>query len=168
MVDDALVSDLGTPMTAPFLVRVFYRVSMAVLALASLLLLYVALSAGRTESRVLRFTTPLTVERTFNGNLRLHYGYCKTEAIPARVIYTLVNSHVVVLPPELTNLPDGCKEATQDVVLPASVRPGRYHLDVLVIYDLYPWKQDVTQIRSANTIIIPEPEPRLGLLRRVP
>lgn len=84
---------------------------------------------------------PTTVEA---GNTIFYVAdYCKYQPIPATVNRTIVDGTVVFLPTTQTNLEVGCKKTDIPILVPLNTPPGRYHIDITLVYKIN-FVRDVT------------------------
>ena len=78
--------------------------------------------------------------------------YCKARSgfVPREVRWTLVNDVMIAIDGPQAALPVGCDPARRiDLPLSDHVAPGRYRLQVDVIYQPWPWREFVYTRRSA-------------------
>lgn len=105
------------------------------------------------------FTSPGVVSvssSTYQRGTPLGYvlDYCKTSNYPVKVNRTLVDGQIIILSNSTGYLPLGChKTLVQTAVVPDSVAPGEYYLDVDVIYTINVFRTEEVHYRT-NTFMV--------------
>lgn len=66
-------------------------------------------------------------------------NYCKNTSVPATVTRILVDGQQILLSGDGGSLAQGCHEAlVQTAIIPTTINPGKYHLDITVHYQMNP------------------------------
>ena len=91
-----------------------------------------------------------TEKQVYAGiDLRVFVDYCKTRNIvPHEGRWSLQNEVSILLPDGVFALPIGCSTKQIAVPLPPHVIPGRYRLQVELVYRPWPWV-DETVVRQS-------------------
>ncbi len=77
-------------------------------------------------------------------------NYCKYTATPSVVHRTFIDGQVIILTDTPGALPVGCHVVTvKTAVVPATINPGRYYLDVQVVYKINPFRNEYIHYRTA-------------------
>lgn len=131
----------------------------ATIWIASLVSVCVALAAVAFPLTLLWPYDPLpslslTADATVRAgaDLDVQLTYCKTtDWVPREVRWSLVNDVTVSLDGPKAALPVGCED-NRRVALPLSdhIAPGRYRVQIVVIYQPWPWRE-VRYIRETPT-----------------
>lgn len=92
----------------------------------------------------------ITVEDTRAGDyLTLQMAYCKDQAVsPKRVIITMQNAITIVVPSQNVRIPAGCRIAGVREKLSPEIPAGAYTLEMLLVYEPYPWRTITHTFRS--------------------
>ena len=137
------------------------RLGALMLSLSTLALVWVAAFVALT----LLWQTPTLTkmvltpgEARAGGPLRVRMEYCKPrDRVPVAVRWSLQNEVSIVLPDVFFALPRGCSTKTVEVPLSAHVIPGRYKLQVEVVYQPWPWLTE-TIVRESAPFEVKRPE----------
>ena len=82
-------------------------------------------------------------------SLQYVLDYCKYADIPSVVHRSLIDGQVITLTDTQGQLPLGCHTLIANTaIIPETVNPGRYYLDVSVIYQVNPLRSQVTHYRT--------------------
>lgn len=91
--------------------------------------------------------------------LEYELDYCKYSDIPSMVSRTLVDGQVITLVPTDGALPIGCHEVlVKTAVVPETVNPGRYYLNVLVSYQINPFRTERIRYYTDYFQVVNDPE----------
>ena len=95
-------------------------------------------------------------ETRAGGPVCVRVDYCKTRDIkPESVAWNLVDGVVIILPPSMVILPNGCHSKT--ILLPTSphMTPGVYRLEVVATYAVLPWRDVLIHGLSQPFTVMP-------------
>lgn len=82
-------------------------------------------------------------------------NFCKYTNIPATVHRTLIDGQIITLAPTVGLLPTGCHSANvQTAVIPTTINPGEYYLDVVVSYQINPFRVEYIHYKTTNFTVI--------------
>lgn len=88
-----------------------------------------------------------TVER----GQKLEYGlsYCKYTNLVSTVRRTLIDGQTITLTPTQGAFPLGCRtQLVTTTVIPDTINPGRYYLDVIVEYQINPFRTEYIHYKT--------------------
>jgi hypothetical protein len=92
-------------------------------------------------------TTALTFKRGEPISYKL--DYCKYTTIPAIVTRTLIDGQIITLSNTNGYLPTGCHTTIVETsVIPDSIGPGTYYLDMVLRYPINPFRTEVVHYRT--------------------
>lgn len=104
---------------------------------------------------------PVDAEVYYPGeNLSYQLDYCKYFDGRATVHRTLVDGQIVQLQDTMGGLPLGCRVITvKTAIIPETITPGRYYLDVVVEYELNPLRTERVHYQTDYFTVAERPEP---------
>jgi hypothetical protein len=92
-------------------------------------------------------TTALTFQRGDPISYKL--DYCKYTTIPAVVTRTLIDGQIITLSNSNGYLPTGCHTTIVETsIIPDSIAPGTYYLDMVLRYSINPFRTEVVHYRT--------------------
>jgi hypothetical protein len=76
-------------------------------------------------------------------------SYCKYTTIPAIVTRTLIDGQIITLSNTNGYLPTGCHTTIVETsIIPDSLAPGQYYLDMVLRYPINPFRTEVVHYRT--------------------
>jgi hypothetical protein len=82
--------------------------------------------------------------------LRYTLSYCKYTDKQSTVHRSFVDGQVIILTDTVGKFPKGCRTATVATgVVPETINPGRYYMDVTVEYNINPFRQEFVHYKTS-------------------
>jgi hypothetical protein len=76
-------------------------------------------------------------------------NYCKYTTVPAIVTRTLIDGQIITLSNKNGYLPTGCHTTLVETsVIPDTIAPGEYYLDIVSRYPINPFRTEVVHYRT--------------------
>jgi hypothetical protein len=110
------------------------------------------------ESMAVKVEGPVVAGQTY----RMEMTYCKIKSVtPKRIIVTLQNDITIVLYNRSHPLPIGCHTTHVEGVMPPHVPAGTYIMEILSVYQPFPWRQFSYQWHTPPFKVLRVGEPAL-------
>lgn len=99
---------------------------------------------------------PVITKTIYPGQpLQYELDYCKYTDLPATVHRTFIDGQIITLTDTIGQLPTGChKTLVKTAVVPETINPGRYYLDVKVEYKVNPLRNVFTHYRTEYFVVL--------------
>lgn len=87
--------------------------------------------------------------------LSYYLDYCKYTNMPSIVHRTFVDGQIITLTDTAGAFPTGCHTAkVSTAVVPSTINPGIYHLDVVVEYDINPFRKEYIHYETTYFTVV--------------
>lgn len=92
--------------------------------------------------------------------IKYELNYCKYTDIPSTVRRTMIDGQVITLVATQGRLPSGChKTEVSTGIVPDTINPGHYYLDVLIDYQVNPIRTETIHYRTQYFQVIRNSRP---------
>lgn len=87
--------------------------------------------------------------------LQYKLSYCKYTDIPSVVHRNFIDGQVITLTDTVGQFPRGCHLSLVDTaIVPSTINAGKYYLDVVVEYDLNPFRKEFIHYRTTYFTVV--------------
>lgn len=88
--------------------------------------------------------------------IRYELDYCKYIDSSPITHRTLVDGQIITLTSSAGNLPMGCHQTERDVMIPETINPGKYYLNVEIDYQVNPVRTESTHYYTDYFQVVPK------------
>lgn len=137
------------------------------LVLAWVIVLYIAFAlfwpVKTLEIKNFTENSPIQIKNTIvhpGESLSYQLNYCKYTDLPSTVHRTLIDGQVISLTDTAGQLPTGCHNVTvKTAVVPETINPGKYYLDVSVLYRINPFRTEIIKYHTGYFTVVAGQQP---------